>query len=81
MDITLTRTIIDAALNGGLASVPLRNDPLFHLQVPLHCPGVDDQLLDPPRRGATRMPSAVAPKSWRANSALISTKLIEQKNR
>jgi len=47
MDITLTRTIIDAALNGGLASVPLRNDPLFHLQVPLHCPGVDDQLLDP----------------------------------
>ncbi|MBN1541762.1 phosphoenolpyruvate carboxykinase (ATP) [candidate division KSB1 bacterium] len=49
MDINLTRAIINAALNDGLETVPLREDPLFHLQVPLACTGVPDEFLDPAR--------------------------------
>ncbi|MBN1336659.1 MAG: phosphoenolpyruvate carboxykinase (ATP) [Deltaproteobacteria bacterium] len=51
MDITLTRELVEGALSGALEDVPWREDPLFHLQVPLRCPGVSDPtILDP---GAT----------------------------
>ncbi len=48
MDITLTREIVEAALSGVLEDVPCREDPRFHLRVPLRCPGVPDAgMLDP----------------------------------
>jgi phosphoenolpyruvate carboxykinase (ATP) len=42
MDITMTRTIVDAALSGALAQAPVVHDPLFHLDVPTECPGIAD---------------------------------------
>jgi phosphoenolpyruvate carboxykinase (ATP) len=47
MDITLTRTLINAALNGKLDDVEYREDHLFHLSIPMHCPGVDPKILNP----------------------------------
>lgn len=49
MDITLTRSIVSAALTGRLRDVPYREDALFHLLVPKECPGVDSSVLDPRR--------------------------------
>ncbi len=42
MDIALTRAIVDAALKSRLSSVPHVHDPLFHLDVPTECPGIED---------------------------------------
>ena len=42
-----TRAMVRAALRGELDDVPLREDPLFGLRVPTHCPGVPDSVLDP----------------------------------
>ncbi|HOW50644.1 MAG TPA: phosphoenolpyruvate carboxykinase (ATP) [bacterium] len=47
MDITLTRRLVSAALNGELEKVEYREDPLFHIMVPLSCPGVDANILNP----------------------------------
>jgi phosphoenolpyruvate carboxykinase (ATP) len=47
MPIQATRTLLDAALSGGLASVEYRIDPTFGLEVPVEVPGVDSRLLDP----------------------------------
>jgi phosphoenolpyruvate carboxykinase (ATP) len=42
-----TRAMVHAALNGELDNVPLRKDPIFGLDVPATCPGVDDIVLNP----------------------------------
>ena len=47
-----TRAMLRAALNGDLDEVETRTDPVFGLQVPVRCPGVDDRLLDPRRTWA-----------------------------
>ncbi|MBN1999602.1 phosphoenolpyruvate carboxykinase (ATP) [candidate division KSB1 bacterium] len=47
MDITVTRTILNAALDGKLEDVEYHTDKLFHLQVPKECPGIAPKLLDP----------------------------------
>jgi phosphoenolpyruvate carboxykinase (ATP) len=47
MDITLTRRLVSAALNGELEKVEYREEPLFHIMVPLSCPGVDANILNP----------------------------------
>jgi phosphoenolpyruvate carboxykinase (ATP) len=47
MNIAHTRAMVRAALNGGLADVPMRVDPVFGVEVPLTCPGVPDVFLDP----------------------------------
>lgn len=47
IDLTLTRRMVNAALNGELDSVPYTDDHLFHLQVPVRCPGVPDEILNP----------------------------------
>ena len=47
MDINHTRAMLDAALSGELDQVPMREDPVFRLQVPESCPGVPDQVLRP----------------------------------
>ncbi|MEW6511150.1 MAG: phosphoenolpyruvate carboxykinase (ATP) [Bacteroidota bacterium] len=47
MKIGHTRAMIRAALNGSLASMPTRQDPVFGLHVPINCPNVPDELLDP----------------------------------
>ncbi len=47
MDITTTRTILNAALNGKLDNVEYYKNSLFHLRVPKSCPGVTADILDP----------------------------------
>ena len=47
MDINITRTLVNAALNGELENVEYKEDKLFHLNIPLSCPGVPSEILDP----------------------------------
>jgi phosphoenolpyruvate carboxykinase (ATP) len=47
MDINITRRLVDAALSGELKNVKYKDDPLFHLSVPVECPGVPSEILDP----------------------------------
>ncbi len=47
MNINHTRTMVRAALNGLLADVPTRTDPVFNVEVPLEVPGVPGEVLDP----------------------------------
>ncbi len=46
MDISHTRAMINAALDGSLEKVEMRADPIFHIQVPASCPGVPSEALD-----------------------------------
>jgi phosphoenolpyruvate carboxykinase (ATP) len=54
IDLTLTRRMVNAALNGELDKVPYTEDTLFHLQVPASCPGVPDDILNPMNTWADR---------------------------
>jgi phosphoenolpyruvate carboxykinase (ATP) len=47
IDIVLTRKMVDAALSGELDSVECVGDPLFHLSIPVTCPGVPSGMLFP----------------------------------
>ncbi|MBU3917702.1 phosphoenolpyruvate carboxykinase (ATP), partial [bacterium] len=47
IDISLTRHIVNAALDGELDNVEYRQDNLFHLEVPKDCPGVPSIILNP----------------------------------
>ncbi|MEO0618054.1 MAG: phosphoenolpyruvate carboxykinase [Pseudomonadota bacterium] len=47
MPIRATRTLLNAALSGDLASVEMRRDPVFGFEVPVAVEGVDDTILDP----------------------------------
>ena len=49
MDISLTREIVESALNGSLAKVECFTDPVFHLDIPKSCPGVTDPAVLNPR--------------------------------
>lgn len=46
-DITLTRTLVNAALDGTLKNVEYRHDPLLKLDIPVSVPGIDNSVLDP----------------------------------
>jgi len=47
MNIAHTRSIVRAALDGSLARVAMRADPVFDFEVPSTCPNVPDRFLDP----------------------------------
>ncbi len=47
ISIAHTRAMVNAALDGLLADVPLEREPFFGLMVPRHCPGVPDRVLNP----------------------------------
>ncbi|MGM0496862.1 MAG: phosphoenolpyruvate carboxykinase (ATP) [Bacteroidota bacterium] len=47
IDINYTRKMVDAALNGDLEDKEFRHNELFHLNVPLECPGVPNKILSP----------------------------------
>ena len=42
-----TRAMITAALEGKLSDVEFKNFPIFNLDIPMECPGVPSELLDP----------------------------------
>jgi phosphoenolpyruvate carboxykinase (ATP) len=47
ISIRYTRTLLNDALAGKLKKVKFRTDSVFGFQVPLECPGVPDDILDP----------------------------------
>jgi len=47
MDITLTRRMLNAALDGQLDQATYRTNDLFHLSIPTSCPGIPDEMLMP----------------------------------
>jgi phosphoenolpyruvate carboxykinase (ATP) len=47
IDIKLTRAMVRAALAGELDGVEYRSDPVFRLSVPVSCPGVPENVLNP----------------------------------
>ncbi len=47
MNIAHTRSMVRAALDGSLATVATRTDPIFGVEVPTSCPDVPDRFLDP----------------------------------
>jgi phosphoenolpyruvate carboxykinase (ATP) len=52
MPIQATRALLSAALSGELAKGKFRTDPNFGFEVPVACPGVPSELLDPRRTWA-----------------------------
>jgi phosphoenolpyruvate carboxykinase (ATP) len=47
MSLTTTRAIIDAIHSGELAQAATRTDPVFGFEIPEHCSGVADRVLQP----------------------------------
>ena len=47
MDLVHTRAMVDAATSGVLDDVDVRHHPIFNLDIPVSCPGVPDDVLDP----------------------------------
>ena len=47
MNIAHTRSMVRAALSGALDGVPTRMDPNFGVEVPVACPDVPAEFLDP----------------------------------
>lgn len=47
MKISYTRAMLSAALNGELDNVETCEDPFFGLQIPVSCPGVPTEVLNP----------------------------------
>ena len=54
MKIAYTRAMVHAALNGALSEVPTVIDPNFGLAVPVSCPNVPAEVLDPRNTWADR---------------------------
>lgn len=47
MSIKATRAMVKAILNGTLDKVEYKTDPIFNIQVPVECPGVSSEILNP----------------------------------
>ncbi|GMB09870.1 phosphoenolpyruvate carboxykinase (ATP) [Thermolongibacillus altinsuensis] len=47
MKLSYTRAMVQAALEGELNNVETVKDPIFGLEIPLHVPGVPDEVLQP----------------------------------
>jgi len=47
MDLPYTRAMVEAATSGALDDVATKRHPIFNLEVPVLCPGVPDEILDP----------------------------------
>lgn len=47
ISIKYTRALLNAALDGQLSNVKFKTDPIFGFEVPMTCPNVPDEVLDP----------------------------------
>ena len=47
MDINVTRSIINSIHDGTLEKIPTKTMPIFGLNVPVSCPGLDSKILNP----------------------------------
>src|SRR3546814_2940302 len=49
MKLSVTRALLNAALNGELDGVETETQPILKLKMPKSCPGVDSKILNPRR--------------------------------
>jgi phosphoenolpyruvate carboxykinase (ATP) len=54
MKLSYTRSMVQAALVGELNHIETATDAIFGLEVPLHVPGVPDEVLQPNKTWATQ---------------------------
>lgn len=54
MKLSYTRSMVQAALNGELNHIETDKDEIFGLEVPLHVPGVPDEVLQPSKTWADK---------------------------
>jgi phosphoenolpyruvate carboxykinase (ATP) len=47
MSLPYTRAMVKAATSGELRNVATKRHPIFNVDVPVSCPGVPDEVLDP----------------------------------
>ena len=47
MKLSYTRAMVTAALNGSLKDVEYKHDEQFNVEIPLTCPDVPSEILDP----------------------------------
>ena len=47
MSLKITRALVDTALEGGLDQVEFVEEPAFGLHIPVSCPGVPSEILNP----------------------------------
>jgi phosphoenolpyruvate carboxykinase (ATP) len=47
MNLSNTRAMVTAALTGEIEKVPVRRHAIFNIDMPVSCPGVPDEVLDP----------------------------------
>jgi phosphoenolpyruvate carboxykinase (ATP) len=47
MSLPYTRAMVSAAISGELRGVETKRHPIFNLDVPVSCPGVPNDVLDP----------------------------------
>jgi len=47
MKLPLTRAMVKAALNGTLKNVETKKDPIFGVAIPVSCPGIPSEILNP----------------------------------
>ncbi|MDD3860936.1 MAG: phosphoenolpyruvate carboxykinase (ATP) [Bacteroidales bacterium] len=47
IDLTYTRAMVEAALNGDLTNIEYVHDEMFHVNIPKSCPGVPSEMLFP----------------------------------
>ena len=52
MKLAYTRAMVQAALEGELNHVETVKDEIFGLSIPIHCPGVPDEVLKPKKTWA-----------------------------
>ncbi|RFZ92258.1 phosphoenolpyruvate carboxykinase (ATP) [Mucilaginibacter conchicola] len=45
--LSYTRAMVNAVLDGRLGKVGFRTDPVYNMNIPLSCPGIPDDVLDP----------------------------------
>ncbi len=62
MDLNHTRAMVEAATNGSLRDVDTRRHAIFNLDIPVSCPGVPDEVLDPQQTWDD--PAAYEERAW-----------------
>lgn len=67
----LTRAMVEAAINGELENVKYIVDKIFHVNVPLSCPNVPDNILIPENAWANK-------EEYRETAKKLATKFSEQ---
>ena len=65
-----TRGIIDAILNGDIATAPTKTIPVFNFEVPTELPGVNPAILDPRDTYAD-------PKEWEVKAADLANRFVK----